>query len=134
MLRLEIIGHVGQDAETKGFNEYTIINFSVAHTEKWKDGNNQPQSRTTWVNCQIWRKDGQSIKIADYLKKGTLVRVEGKPKARAWINESTVEAKCSLDLQVKDVELLGAAKPRTESDTSQEPAGTSPYHEDDLPF
>jgi len=57
MIELTIIGHLGQNAEVKhveNAGNKKVINFSVAHTEKWKDKENVSQSRTIWVECAYW--------------------------------------------------------------------------------
>ena len=46
MLKMEMIGHLGADAEVKEFNGNKFVSFNVAHTEKRNGG-----ERTTWVSC-----------------------------------------------------------------------------------
>ena len=48
MIKLQVIGHIGKDAELKTLDSgKSVINFSVADTQKQKDGT----SKTTWVEC-----------------------------------------------------------------------------------
>lgn len=106
MIRLQIIGALGSDAEVRQLdNGRSAISFSVAHSEKWKDQSGQQQERTTWVRCTIWRKSDQ-VAIAQYLTKGTKVLAEGEPSARAYLS-STGAPTGSLELNVKNIELLG---------------------------
>ena len=44
--------------------------------EAWKNGDGQPQERTTWVNVECWNGTGEAV--ARYLTKGRMVLVEGK--------------------------------------------------------
>lgn len=126
------------------------IGFSVGVTEKWKDAQGNPKESTTWVKCTIWRETGKTA-IADYLKKGTAVYVEGKPSARAYVAADGT-AKSSLEVQVFDVELLGgkrdgaapapaAAQPAFGGAPVTQPPPTKPWQgppanpvDDDLPF
>lgn len=80
--RLELIGTIGQDAEVKDFSNNQVINFSIACTEKYKDkATNEDKSITTWYDCSKW---GNNTAVVQYLKKGALVRLVGKPTARSY--------------------------------------------------
>lgn len=122
MIKLQIIGHLGKDAEVKTLPDgKSVINFSVAHTEKYNE-----QTKTIWVECAKW---GDKTAIAQYLKKGTQVYVEGTCDVRTW--ESNGNHGASLQLRVANVQLLGSAnggqsQPQQQASNS----GTS----DDLPF
>jgi len=141
MLRLQIIGNIGRDAELRTLDSgSTAISFNVAVTEKYKDRAGQMVENTTWVNCTKWVQAGGSTKIADYLKKGTRVLVEGKPSARAYAANSG-EAKAQLELRVELIELLGGSpQGSTQPARTAGPAQTTPSPAvddevtDDLPF
>lgn len=106
MLKMQVIGHLGKDAEVKEYNGKNVINFSVAHSEKGRDG----QSKTTWVECSYWTdKTG----IVPYLKKGTQIYTEGMPEVRTYgKNDGTTGV--SLTLRVGQVQLLGSANMLTQ--------------------
>src|SRR5439155_9651139 len=79
------------------------INFTVAHTEKYKDSQGNNQEKTTWVDCAYWT---DRTAIAPYLQKGTQVFVEGTPEVRSFTrNDGTAGA--SLSMRVREVQLLG---------------------------
>jgi single-strand DNA-binding protein len=121
MLKMTLIGHIGQDATNTDVNGKTVTNFSVAHTEKYKDKNGVEQKNTTWVNCSMWERE----KLAPYLKKGTQVFIEGTPDARAYQSKDQ-ELKSSLDCRVQTIQLLGGARKEGESSAADA--------HDDLPF
>ena len=145
--RYQFIGNLGGDAEVKDFqNGRSVINFSVAVTEKWKDAQGNQQEATTWVRCALWRQTGKTG-LAQYLKRGQTVCVEGKPSARAY--EQSGESKASLECQVTEVYLIGGGgnrqqqpgevqfggAPITQSPQPQtRPAPTAAVPDDDLPF
>lgn len=108
MNRYAFIGHLGKDADVRTIESgATVIAFTVAVTETWKDKQGNKQEKTTWVNCSIWRQPGSSIAIGQYLRKGTKVLVEGKPEARAYQkNDGTAGA--SLEVRVDNLELLSS--------------------------
>jgi single-strand DNA-binding protein len=112
MIKTSVIGNLGKDANVKEVNGKKVINFSVAHTEKFKNANGEDISKTTWVECAYWN---DKTAVVPYLKQGTLVYVEGMPEADAYLKDG--EAKATLRLRVGTVQLLGGSKP-TASTTS----------------
>ncbi|WP_052143565.1 single-stranded DNA-binding protein [Wocania ichthyoenteri] len=80
MKNLQIIGHLGKDAEivkTKNKDFHTIM-FSVAHTEKYIDENQKEVEKTDWITCfKRYKKDPK--KVLDVLKKGMKIYVDGSP-------------------------------------------------------
>jgi single-strand DNA-binding protein len=103
-----------------------VINFSVAHSERYKDASGVQKEKTTWVECAYWT---DRTAIAPYLKKGQLVYVEGNPESRAYQKADGTSAS-SLSMRISSVQLLGGAK----SDGSNEAAGSSSDEGDNLPF
>lgn len=132
MIKLQVIGHLGKDCTTNVVNGKNVINFSVAHSEKYKDASGVQKDKTTWVECAYWT---ERIAIAPYLKKGQLVYTEGTPEVRTYTkNDGTTGT--SLTLRVLNVQLLGGgAKSEGGSEGSIGNAGTADGIEgDDLPF
>lgn len=108
MLKTQIIGHLGQDAELKNLDSgQRIIKFSMANAHHYKDKNGEAHERTTWVNCTKWLQDTDTGKVSQYMLKGNLVYVEGEISARGFVQEG--EAKANLELRVSQIELLGKA-------------------------
>lgn len=104
MIKLQVIGNLGKDCITNTVNGKSVINFSVAHTEKFRDSTGQQKEKTTWVECAYWT---DRTGIAPYLKKGTQVYAEGTPEVRTFTrNDGTSGA--SLTLRVLSVQLLGS--------------------------
>ncbi|HYC40906.1 MAG TPA: single-stranded DNA-binding protein [Chitinophagaceae bacterium] len=103
MIKMQVIGNLGKDCTVNTVNGRNVINFTVAHTEKYKDSQGNQQEKTIWVDCAYWT---DRTAIAQYLTKGKQVYVEGQPEARSFQrNDGTPGA--SLSLRVRDVQLLG---------------------------
>jgi single-strand DNA-binding protein len=103
MIKMQIIGNLGKDCVVNTVNGKNVINFTVAHTEKYKDSQGINQEKTTWADCAYWT---DRTAIAQYLTKGKQVYVEGQPEARSFQrNDGTPGA--SLSLRVREVQLLG---------------------------
>ena len=79
-----LIGNIGKDAHIKTMERGIVaINFPVAHNKNWKDKKTgQMRTKTTWVNCTIWKREGSNMRIIDFLTRGTLVEVLGTPFAK----------------------------------------------------
>ncbi len=103
MIKLTAIGNLGKDCTVNTVNNKTVINFSVAHTEKFKDSMGVQKDKTVWVECAYWT---DRTAIAPYLKKGTQVYVEGSPEVRQYTTKDGGNGS-SLTLRVQSVQLLG---------------------------
>ena len=78
-----LIGHVGRDPEvTHMQNGDAVAKFSIATTDTWKDKSGQRHENTVWHNIVIFRKLGEIA--GEYLKKGSLVYLEGRIQNRKW--------------------------------------------------
>ena len=75
-----LIGNIGKDAVVRKVEKGVIaLNFPVAHNKNWRDKRTGEQrTKTTWVNCTIWKKDGTNLRILDYLKKGNYMQTNGR--------------------------------------------------------
>jgi single-strand DNA-binding protein len=103
MIKLQIVGNLGKDCITKEINGKNVINFSVAHTERYKDAQGNQKERTTWVECAYWT---DRTAVAQYLKKGKMVYAEGSPEADAYMNKDN-QAAATLRMRVQSLQLLG---------------------------
>ena len=104
MIKLLVIGNLGKDAIVNNVNGKNVINFSVAHTEKYKDAQGNPKDRTVWVECAYWT---DKTAIAPYLKKGTQVYAEGNPDVRSYTTQDG-KTGASLSLRILTIQLLGS--------------------------
>ena len=103
MIKLQVIGNLGRDCQVKEVNGKNVINFNVAHTERYKDNQGNQKERTTWAECAYWT---DKTAISPYLTKGQLVYVEGAPEAEAYMNKENQPA-ATLRLRVSNIQLLG---------------------------
>jgi single-strand DNA-binding protein len=106
-----LIGNIGRDAVVKHMERGVIaINFPVAHNKNWRDKRSgETKTKTTWVNCTIWKKDGANLRILDFLKKGALVELEGTPFAKAYTQEDG-SLRTELRLNISKTNILRPAK------------------------
>ena len=101
---MHVIGNLGKDCQVNLVNEKNVMNFSVAHSEKYRDAAGETKERTLWVDCAYWT---DRTAVAPYLKKGTQVFVEGIPDVKTY-NKNDGTTGVSLTLRVLGVQLLGS--------------------------
>ena len=103
MIKMQVIGNLGKDCVVNTVNGKNVINFTVAHTEKYRDSQGNNQEKTTWVDCAYWT---DRTALSPYLTKGKQVFVEGTPEVRSFTRQDGT-AGASLSLRVREVQLLG---------------------------
>lgn len=104
MIKLQVIGNLGKDCVSNTVNGKNVMNFTVAHTERFKDSSGAQREKTIWVDCAYWT---DRTGLAPYLKKGTQVYVEGAPEVRTYQTQDG-KSGASLQLRVASVQLLGS--------------------------
>ena len=141
MIKMQIIGNLGKDCVVNTVNGKNVINFTVAHTEKYKDSQGNSQEKTTWADCAYWT---DRTAVAQYLTKGKQVFVEGQPEIRTFTRQDGTNG-AALSLRVREVQLLGgrgeaglttATSNQVPSQSKSEIPSPSEITEpiDDLPF
>ena len=69
MIKLQIVGNLGKDCIVKEVNGRNVINFSVVHSERYKDAQGVQKERATWVECAYWT---DRTAVAPYLAKALI--------------------------------------------------------------
>lgn len=103
-------GALVRDAEVRTAGSTTLVEFTLVHTEKWKDKNNETQEVKTWVKCTKW---GANEKLAKYLTKGTVISASGMPKATAYMKDGKTQG--SLEMKVESIDFLSSAGSKSDS-------------------
>src|SRR5574343_552302 len=132
MIKLTAIGHLGKDAILNNVNGKNVINFNVAHTEKYKDAQGNQKDKTIWIDCSYWT---EKTGIAPYLKKGIQVYVEGQPEVRTYTTKDGTNG-ATLSLRVGLVQLLsnGSQSQQQDSAAPQPQQAATEVEFTDLPF
>lgn len=127
MKQIQIIGHLGKDAEVKRFGETDYTSFSVAVTEKVKG-----EDVTTWFDCL---KYGTNDNLRPLLVKGKQVFIQGSLNAKT--SESNGKTYLNLSVNVDKVQLVGAkveSQQQTISTSQNNQPPVAPNAGSDLPF
>lgn len=100
-----LVGRLGRDPETRftGGGQ-AVANFSVATDESYKDKNGERQKRTEWHKIVVW---GKQAEIAQqYLKKGSLIFIEGRIQSREW-QDKEGQKRTSFEIVASNFRMLG---------------------------
>lgn len=137
-----LIGHLGNDPEIRALEGgVSLARLSVATTETYTDKNTGDRiSNTEWHRVVMWR--GLANVAEKYLKKGSLVYIEGKLKTRSYEDDNKVKH-YTTEIVADNMTMLGGKGDKTTSvevdQSSQKvkqdpPISASSNEEDDLPF
>lgn len=108
MIRIEMIGNLGADAELKDSNGRKFVSFRLAHSDKWKNAQTgQDMVSTVWASCAI---NGDAHNLLPYLKKGVKVFVRGSVQLNMYSSPKTHQMECGLNIAVWEIELCGGQK------------------------
>ncbi len=119
---MQVIGHLGKDAYVKEVNGKKVVNFSVAHTAKYKNKAGVMVVNTTWVEVGYW---DDKAALVPYLKTGTMVHVQGEPSSNAFVGKEG-DVKSVLRLNARSIKLLSASNPdNKKSEKNNEKTGTT---------
>ncbi len=88
MKRIEIIGNLAQDAEIHVISpKRSVVNFTVAQNERYTDKSGNKVEKVEYFDCSYFRDAEDAPKMAEWLKKGIMVFVEGDPSVRAFVKK-----------------------------------------------
>ncbi len=100
-----LVGRLGRDPETRFTSGgQAVANFSIATDETYKDKSGERQKRTEWHKIVVW---GKQAEIAQqYLKKGSLVFIEGRIQSREW-QDKEGQKRTSFEIVATNFRMLG---------------------------
>ncbi|OBW43338.1 Single-stranded DNA-binding protein [Chryseobacterium sp. MOF25P] len=136
---MNIIGRLTRDAEVRNLpKDKKVVNFSIATNDNYRNKQGERIEQTTYFECSYWISE----KVADFLTKGTLVELNGRAYATAWIGNGG-EAHAGMNFHTSQIKVhSGGKKAESKSaesnKTTKEEIGNSKSNEndkdDDLPF
>jgi single-strand DNA-binding protein len=122
-----LIGRLGKDPEVRYTPDGQMVtSFGLATDEQWKDKNGEKVQKTEWHNITAWGKLAEIC--GEYLKKGSLIYVEGKIQSSKYEDKDGIK-RISYGITISVMKMLGGKQ-------AQEPEGDIPADMpmDDVPF
>lgn len=124
---ITLTGHLGQDSELKQTaSGLQVISFTLAVNTGIKD-----KKLTSWYNCTLFGKQAETM--AQYLKKGTAITVNGEPSIREW--EKDGKKGKSFDVKVNVIAFAGGKNEENNSADKKPVEPSQPaLYDDTIPF
>jgi single-strand DNA-binding protein len=123
--RVILVGRLGQDPQNSEISPGRFAsNFTLATNESWKDKSGAKQDVTDWHKIAAYGKLAEIC--GQYLKKGSLVYVEGKLKTRDYEKDGV--KRYITEIVIHEMQMLGS-KGESSGESSDIPKDSS-----DLPF
>ena len=128
----QIIGHLGRDPEVRYTPEgAAVANLAVATNETWKDKSGEKQERTEWHRVVLFGKVAEIA--AEYLKKGSLVYLQGRLQTRKWQADDGQD-RYTTEIVAARMKMLGGKGDRDTRTDGGKPVPPEPPFDDDIPF
>jgi single-strand DNA-binding protein len=130
-----LLGNLGRDPEVRSLSSgEPVATFSMATTERWKDGEGERQERTEWHQVVCYRRLAEIA--GQYLRRGRMVFVEGKVRTRSWTPPDSEEKRYRTEIVARSIQMIGGSgRGEGAGQTSPEgPGDDSEPEEDDIPF
>jgi single-strand DNA-binding protein len=126
-----IIGNLTRDPELKAIpSGIKVCSFSVATNRVWKDKNGAKQEAADYHNVVVFGRQAETV--AQYMKKGSQVMVEGRMQTRSWDDAATNTKKYRTEVIADRVQFgSGGAGGGTSAPKSSAPS-TQPQEDDSL--
>jgi single-strand DNA-binding protein len=106
--KVTLIGHLGQDPETKTLETgKKVTHFTLATDDGYKNADGQKVNETMWHNIIAW--NGLADIAGKYLKKGRQVAVEGRIVYRNYEDKKGAK-KNVTEIVLSELLLLGSGK------------------------
>lgn len=135
-----IAGHLTRDPELRYTPGGTAVaNIGIAMTHKWKGADGQQREDTCFIDVTAFGK--QAEVLAQWLKKGAPLLVEGRLKLDQWDDKATGQKRSKHGIVLESFSFLGgkdsgqSQQPRTrQAPQEQEPLEVDSPGADDLGF
>lgn len=124
-----LVGRLGRDPEAR----YTpsgqqVCNFTLATDETFKDRAGERQKRTEWHRIVMW---GRLAEIAQqYLKRGSLVYLEGRLQTRQW-DDRAGNKRTTTEIVANVMKMLGSRSDAAAGAEPREPHMEAPVEADE---
>lgn len=116
-----LIGNLGADPEMRHMpNGTAVANVNLATSESWKDKNTgELQERTEWHRVVFYQRLAEIV--AEYLKKGSKVYVEGRLQTRKWQDKTSGQDRYTTEIIANEMQMLDSRGGGASSDTASFP-------------
>ena len=137
-----LVGRLGKDPEIRSTpGGQTVAKFTMATDERFTDKSGEKQERTEWHNIVAWARLAEIC--GQYLRKGSLVYIEGSIRTDSWEDKESGQKKYRTEIIAREMKMLdrkreGGDEGGSYGGGSRRPAaataGGGMEEEDEVPF
>ncbi len=121
-----VIGNLTRDPELRSLpSGVKVCSFSLATNRVWKDKDGGRQESTDYHNVVVFGRQAETV--AQYMKKGSSILVEGRMQTRSWDDKNSGEKKYRTEI-VADRTQFG---PKGGASGAGSPAASAPKTADE---
>lgn len=92
-----VIGNLTRDPELRSLpSGVKVCSFSLATNRVWKDKNGARQESADYHNVVVFGRQAETV--AQYMKKGSSILVEGRMQTRSWDDKTSGEKKYRTEI------------------------------------
>ncbi len=115
-----LIGNLTRDPELKSLpSGIKVCSFSIATNRVWKDKNGAKQESADYHNVVVFGRQAETV--AQYMKKGSSIMVEGRMQTRSWDDKTSGEKKYRTEVIAERTQF----GPRASGTTGGAPSSSS---------
>lgn len=128
-----IVGFLGGNPEMRSMpNGDAVTNVSIATSETWIDKNSgEKKEKTEWHRVIFFRRQAEIA--AQYLKKGSLVYIEGQISTRKW-QDKNGQDHYTTEIFGSDLKMLNTRDNNQDSQPKPQKTEVLPDDSDNIPF
>ena len=124
-----LIGNLTRDPELKALpSGIKVVSFSIATNRSWKGKDGQKQESVEYHNAVAFGRTAEVI--AQYMKKGSSILLEGRIQTRSWDDKTSGEKKYRTEIVVESMQF--GPKTQGSNQKATDPAGEEIGAEDDI--
>ena len=132
-----VIGNLTRDPELRSLpSGVKVCTFSLATNRVWKDKSGARQESTDYHNVVVFGRQAENV--AQYMKKGSSLLVEGRMQTRSWEDKTSGEKKYRTEIVADRTQFgpkSGGASPSVQSAASEKTAnGKGPEEIDTIEY
>ena len=102
--RVFLMGNLTRDVELKRAGDTPLAVFGIAVNRKFKTRDGAKKEDVTFVDCEAWGRTAEVM--AEHLRKGSPVFVEGRLKLSTW--EQDGQKRSKLTVTVETFQFVGS--------------------------
>lgn len=122
-----LVGNLTRDPELRYTPKGTAIaKIGLAVNRTWRNEAGETKEEVTFVDVDAFGRQAETL--AQYMKKGSPLLVEGRLKLDQWDDKQTGQKRSRLGVIVEGFQFLGGGNRSGDSEAPRKPAAAAPAH------